>query len=388
MGSKIARWRRTDWWDVGLAVLLAAAALIESRQPGRTYSHPAVMTTCSLLMTFPLSFRRRAPVPVALFIAAVAVVEALAVRVPASAVLFLAALVAIYTVVTVCGRRSWLLVIGLGLVAATVTEVRDPANHSLFEALPAFAVIGAVVVLAVVVRRSREQSARLQGLAVALADSRAEAEELAKAGERLRIAREMHDVLAHSVSVMVLQTGAARMALHENEPHIRDLLAGIEDVGRDALAELRSILGVLRGGAAAVLSPGMQVDHLAQTMRSAGSPVHLDIQVNLQELPGPVAAAVVRVVQEGLTNALKHGGGPAAVHIRSSRTDVDVRIASGDPLAGGVALPVGGHGLLGLTERVHDIGGTVQAGPAVGGGWELRASIPVVAPGVVISVAS
>lgn len=391
MEPKLVRWRRADVWDLALAVALAAAALIEARQPGRTYSHPTVMTVASMLITLPLAWRRRAPVTVALFVALAAMVEALLVTVPASAVLFIASLIAVYTVVNRCRPRMWWVVVPVGLVAAAVTEIRDPATHSVFEALPTFAVIAAVVLLAVVVRRSREQSARLQVLAADLAESRAEAEELAKAGERLRIAREMHDVLAHSVSVMVLQTGAARMALHDHEPRIRDLLAGIEEVGRDALEELRSILGVLRDVSAATIpTHRARLDKVVETMRSAGLPVHLQLAVDLDVLPDPMGVAVVRVVQEGLTNALKHGAAPATtVDISEADGQVKVVVANqGEPGPSGGSLPAGGHGLLGVAERVHTLGGTMQAGPRSGGGWQLRASLPAADPAVSTAVAS
>ena len=315
---------------------------------------------------------------IAVFVAVVATVEASLVSVPASAILFVAALVAIYTVVGQCPPRRWLVIVPVSLVAATVTELRDLATRSVVEALPTFAVIGAVVVLAVVVRRSREQSARLTVLAIELARSRAEAQELATIAERLRIARDMHDVLAHSVSVMVLQTGAARMALHDREGMVRTLLVGIEDVGRDALQELRSILGVLRDNPSSASTHADGLNKVVDTMRSAGLQVELDVRIAIDRLVDGVGEAVVRVVQEGLTNSLKHGAGAAAtVLIDATDTGVQVSVRDrGGAVRGSAVLPAGGHGLLGITERVTNAGGSVEFGPLAGGGWQLAASIP------------
>ena len=368
--------------DGVLAFALASAALIESQQPGRGYTRPVLMTVCALLVTLPLVARRRFPVPVALFVAAVGIAEALTVQVPASAIQFVASLVALYTVVSRTSRQAAVFVGGVSVAAAAVIEIRDPSTRSVFEALPVFAILAAVVLLAVVVRRSRQQAQRLARLAEELASSRAEAERLAAAGERVRIARDMHDLLAHSVSVMVLQVGAARMALHEREPMVRQILAGVEEVGRDGMDELRTILGVLREGSPALAgrSPAGQLDRLVGSMRDAGMTVTVDSVVVLDDLRPAVGAAVLRLVQEGLTNVLKHAG-PVAAHVRIDSEASEVAVTVTNAISGTAAvLPAGGHGLVGLRERADGLNGTLSAAPLPDGGWQIRGTFPLVAP--------
>ncbi len=372
--------------DAALAVVLAVTALLEATQPTRNYSHPAVMVPATLLVTLPLAFRRRAPVGVLVFVGTVAMVEALVVTVPASAVQFLALLISIYTVVSLSSRRAQVRIGPFVLIVATVTMLRDPATHSAIEALPTYAIIVAVVLLAQVVRRSREQAARLRQLATELVESQAEAEQLAAAAERLRIAREMHDLLAHSVSVMVLQTGAARMALHDGEPQVRELLAVVENIGREALEELGVILGLLRD----VVSPvpweltasNARLDRLVETMRSAGLPVTIRGSAHVALVPQALQQTLFRVVQEGLTNSLKHANAAVTtVDISIDESSVVVRILDEGEPGSQSLLPTGGNGLIGVQERVRAVGGVVDCGPVpgVGGGWQLRAILPLAA---------
>ena len=385
---------RKQIMDIALAVVMAVAALVEATQPGRGYSHPAVMVPAALLVTVPLAWRRRAPFAVLLVVGTVGTIEAMLVTVPASAIQFVASLIAIYTVASLCRRRVQLYAIPVVLVAATVTMIRDPATHSVVEALPTYGIIVAVVLLAQVVRRSREQAVRLRQLAAELLDSRAEAVELAAAAERLRIAREMHDVLAHSVSVMVLQTGAARMALRDGEPRVRELLGGVENVGREALEELRVILGLLRDVVAplpsGLITGETPLDRLVETMRAAGLPLTVRGDSQLEAVPHALRQTAFRVVQEGLTNALKHAdAAPTTVEISLDARAMVVQVSDEGGPVPGPALPSGGHGLVGVRERVHDVGGVVSCGPTPGGGWQLRAVLPlpggVVPPAVVVA---
>lgn len=365
--------------DTALAVVLAAAALVESTQPGRSYASPALMVPVALLVTLPLALRRRWPVPV---LALGVVVETAAATVdtaPASAVQFLALLVAVYTVVVTCARSAAVGAVLLAGVGAAVVEARDPATRSLLEALPTYVVLAAVLVLARVVRRSREQAARMQRLASELAASRAEAEQLAAGAERLRIARDMHDVLAHSVSVMVLQTGAARLALHEAAPQVRALLEQVEEVGRQSLTELSDVLGVLRGpGLPGPRTPvAGDVDRLLSSVRAAGLSLEATGTERLAGLPLPAAHSLYRVVQESLTNALKHSPrSHTVVAVTEQEGEVVVEVQTGGALGAAPAPPASGHGLRGLAERLAPVGGTVHGGPTPDGGWRVRAVVP------------
>lgn len=372
--------------DGALAMLLAVAALAESTQPGRHFAHPAYMVPAALVMTLALTFRRRVPLVVLAAGLTAQVGIALTSMVPASAVQFLALLVAVYTVVVRCSRRetAWALVAVVG--GAAVVSLRDPATHSAVEAVPTLLVIAAVVMLGRVVRRSREQAERLRALAAELAASRAEAERAAVLAERLRIAREMHDVLAHSVSVMVLQTGAARMALHDTSPTVRTLLGQVEGVGRDALDELRGILGLLRDGdgetSAELAPPQGDLAKLFGSTRTAGLPLTVQGLELVAALPDAMSLTVFRVVQEALTNAVKHAGSaPTTVAFAGDRcrftTTISNDAARSPSRQNATALPSGGHGLTGLRERVQAVGGTLTGGPAAGGGWQVRAELPV-----------
>jgi signal transduction histidine kinase len=385
----IAELQRRPWVaDSLLAALVALFTLIESTQPDRQYRHPAVMVPAALLVTLPLALRRRRPLAVLLFTATVSTVAALLVTTPSSAGVFVAILIATYTVFAHCPRRRALWSVPVLLVGATVTTLRDPATHSIVEALPSYGILGAVVLVAEVVKRSRDRADRLRRLTAELAASRAEAEQLAAAAERLRIAREMHDVLAHGVSVMTLQAGAARMALHESAPQVRELLSGVEELGREALEELRDILGLLRDDRLAPndapTTPPGDLERLLSTMRDAGLPLTVERLDRLDDLPPPLQLTVFRIVQEALTNTLKHAGTPATtIRVEWDGHIVCVEIADRGLARPRRQLPTGGNGLAGLRERVGAFGGTVTAGPTgAEPGWTTRAEIPLlVAPG-------
>jgi signal transduction histidine kinase len=226
---------------------------------------------------------------------------------------------------------------------------------------------------------------------LALRNERLEVEREAQAAaavsdERRRIARELHDVVAHSVSVMVVQSGAARRVLDAEPDHAVAALAEVERSGRQALSELRRLLGLMRDGdeSAAVREPQPTLaglDDLVERARDAGLPVELRQEGTPFSLPMGCDLAAYRVVQESLTNALKHAGdgARATVLLRWSDDRLDLDISdTGQGLA--VAAPDGdgplGQGLLGMRERVALCGGDLQAGPSVRGGFRVHATIP------------
>ncbi|HEX4745971.1 MAG TPA: histidine kinase [Gaiellaceae bacterium] len=223
-----------------------------------------------------------------------------------------------------------------------------------------------------------------------LRDARARAETLASerdaealravAEERQRIARELHDVIAHSVSVMTVQAGAVRRLLLPEQEKERRALESVEETGRDALTEMRRLVGLLREqGATPEFSPqpGLgSIDALLDGVRSAGLPVELAVDGTPHELPPGVDLAAYRVVQEALTNALKYGGTAhawVALHWRDSELELEI---ANDGRSDGTGSG-GGHGLAGMRERVTLYGGEVQSGPREGGGYVVRARLPV-----------
>jgi signal transduction histidine kinase len=210
----------------------------------------------------------------------------------------------------------------------------------------------------------------------------------AAAEERRRIAREMHDVVAHSVSVMVVQAGGARRILARDPA--RAILAAeqIERTGREALAEMRRLLGVLHQEDeehdTRAPQPSMTGLHaLVDRAREAGLPVDLHVEGDPRSLPAGLDLAAFRVVQEGLTNALKHSGGSGTeVRVRWGERALELEIADRGPGAARQRLEAdgdGGHGLVGMRERVRLYGGELDAGRRRGGGFRVRAKLPLVA---------
>src|SRR6266540_1073819 len=211
-------------------------------------------------------------------------------------------------------------------------------------------------------------------LGLALRRKQEEAE-LAVADERARIARELHDIVGHGVSVMTVQAAAVRRLLRSDQERERDALLAVERTGREALAEMRRMVGVLRRSEEAeALSPqpGLRhLDALVEKSRQAGLPVDLQVEGAAVELPPGVDLAAYRVVQEGLTNALKHARATRAeVQVRYSDREIEVSVANdGRPESGAEGA---GHGLLGMRERVAVYGGELEAGPQPAGWFRLR----------------
>jgi signal transduction histidine kinase len=204
----------------------------------------------------------------------------------------------------------------------------------------------------------------------------------AVAEERARIARELHDIVGHSVSVMTVQASAVRRLLRDDQAREREALKTVEDTGREALAEMRRLVGVLRRpeeAPALVPQPSLEyVNKLVEQTREAGLATELKIEGEATCLPAGIDLTAYRLVQEGLTNALKHA--------RATHAEVLVRYADGsvelvvrDDGRGGANGDSGGHGLVGMRERVAVCGGELECGPRPGGGYELRARLPATA---------
>jgi signal transduction histidine kinase len=197
--------------------------------------------------------------------------------------------------------------------------------------------------------------------------------------ERARIARELHDVIAHHVSMIVVQAGAERRVLDPAQESTREVLSTIESVGRSALTEMRRLVGMLRGDSRDGLLPQptlADVPALVAQLREAGMPVDLRIEGDHRELPVGIELSAYRVVQEGLTNALKHAE-PSSVRVRIRYAARSVELEIADDGAGGAAdLPSSGHGLVGIRERVALYGGELRAGQGSDGGFVLHVLLP------------
>jgi signal transduction histidine kinase len=227
-------------------------------------------------------------------------------------------------------------------------------------------------------------AARLRRLAaeerVRMAERAAEAELAARlAEERLRIARELHDVLAHTISVIAVQAGVALDALPTDSDLAREALLQVRAAARQAGPELRAALGPLRTDED--LAPAPRLDSLPallSPLRAAGVSVSLDVSPGSSPLPHPVELTAYRIVQESLTNVARHSGA-RTVEVCVVRDGSSVRVSVRDDGAGSVPLHTGGFGIVGMRERAALLGGSLSAGPRPGGGFEVSAVLPVLA---------
>jgi signal transduction histidine kinase len=198
--------------------------------------------------------------------------------------------------------------------------------------------------------------------------------------ERERIARELHDVIAHHVSTMVMQAGAERRTLGEEQAETREVLGTIEHVGRAALTEMRRMVSMLRQDPGQELAPQptlADVPELVAQMRAAGLPVAVQVSGEPRELAQGIELSAYRIVQEALTNALKHASGAhATVEIRYEPDQLEL-VVRDDGRATTAAVDGGGHGLVGMRERVAMYGGSIEAGPGLDAGYAVRVRLPV-----------
>ncbi|MEV4161729.1 sensor histidine kinase [Nonomuraea dietziae] len=292
-----------------------------------------------------------------------------------------AVLVALYTVATRCAFRWALaacLVSEFGIFLALVQW--DTVSLSTFFGCTVF-----VVTIWLTGLYANTRHRYLEGL-----EERAERAErerdhqarMAAAAERARIARELHDVVAHNVSVIIVQADGAGYAIDSDPEQARKAVQAISRTGREALAEMRRMVGVLRedGPGAADYTPQPGLAQLGELVHGSGLPVDLRVTGVPQELPEGEQLAVYRLVQEALTNTLKHGGpgARALVEMEYGVHELVVRVTDDGRGAAAPRSP-DGHGLLGMRERVSMYGGAVQAAPRPGGGFEVLARLPVAA---------
>ncbi|MFC8801233.1 sensor histidine kinase [Promicromonospora sp. NPDC057138] len=257
------------------------------------------------------------------------------------------------------------------------------------DALIAGAAWLAVVLL--VASALRDRISRRVAARAAARETAAERERTAVASERLRIARELHDVLAHSLSAINVQAGVGLHLLEKNPGQAREALSNIRDTSKDALAEVRTVLGIVREGATPPASPPLPDDaaplaptwdltalhRLADQAHAEGLDVAVELGPDVVGLPDHIAGVVHRVVQESLTNVRRHAPSARRVTLRVTRDDGVTVVVADDGVASGEPVEPG-YGLLGMRERVEGAGGTLTAGPRSDGpGWEVRATLPV-----------
>jgi signal transduction histidine kinase len=290
---------------------------------------------------------------------------------------FLTALTATFLLGMLEERRQALIGLGIVFAALAIIILNDPAP------VGADAPIILIVFLMVWLfgfglGRKLEEAREAEERAEKLRED--EARE-AVAEERARIARELHDVVGHAVSVMTVQASGVRRLLRPDQEREREALEIVEQTGREALAEMRRLVGVLRRpeeAPALAPQPSLQhLDRLVQQARDAGLPVEVKVEGRQEELPAGVDLTAYRLVQEGLTNAVKHANATRAeVIVRYGDDGVELIVTDdGRGTSDGTA-ESGGHGLVGMRERVAVYGGELDAGPVDGGGYRLHARLP------------
>jgi signal transduction histidine kinase len=361
--------------DALLAIGLAALVLSEvlTSQAYLTGSN-WVYVPAALLMTVPLAWRRRAPlVVVALVMGAFAVQSLILDPMPTPDTELIPALIAVYSVALHGGRRVSYAGGCLSLIAGLIWLGVDDFL------LPVVIFGGAWFAGRLVQQRQLYAQAFAEHAHVLEREQDANAR-VAAAEERVRIARELHDAVGHSVSVMVVQAGAERLALGQERPPTREALLAIERTGREALAEMSRLLGILRKddeGLALAPRPSLaQVEALVQTVRDAGVPVELRVEGAQTTLPPSIDVSAYRIVQEALTNVVKHAGrARASVVVRYDGPTVEVEIT--DDGSGSVNGNAGGYGLAGMRERVELHGGRLEVGTRGDGGFGVKERLPV-----------
>jgi signal transduction histidine kinase len=375
----------------GLLALVAAGLSLAQMQG---YPSPKDRSTLNiafvLLQTLPLTFRRRAPFTVfAIAALALAVQGNLGLQGPLFA--FLAVNLALYSLAAYGHRRlavlgvvAWALLLAVRLVQLIVTTWPSVAITDVYDVFDDFVLLGAAWTLGDGVRQRRAHTAALEDRAARLEREREEKARQAATQERLRIARELHDVVAHSLSVIGVQAGAARLVLDaDSDPtRAREAVAAIEATANQAMTEMRRALGILRdterSGAALAPLPGLgQLSSLLDQMRAAGLAAELTVEGTPRPLATSIDLSAYRIVQEALTNALRHArANRAEVVVCYGAHDIQVEVTDdgrGPPPSAGLSQ---GAGMIGMRERVALFGGELSVGPRPQGGYAVRVRLP------------
>jgi signal transduction histidine kinase len=375
---------------VAATVAAVGAAIAQTRHGGAVYAIPGphggiLVKPPSLsgwlllgiaLTTAPLAFRRRYPATAfGVIFAAVLVTHDHVTTITFGAVIFAAYSAVLYS------RFRWAALLAVGTAAVIATAAFPDTTPQVPARFTALLVLAPTAAVAVGMRGWRKRAGdSAQRLLRAEAEHEAQTRRAVEA-ERARIAGELHDVVTHNVSVMVVQAGAARSVLDSSPDDAREALLAVEASGRTAMSELRHLLGLLApaGGDEDILVPqpgAARVPALVERVRAAGLSVELSV-TGARDLPPGVDLAAYRVVQEALTNVIKHAGtSHAAVVLEYRPDDLLITVTDDGRPATGPGGP-GGRGLIGLRERIGLYGGELDAGPRPGGGWRVRARIPL-----------
>ena len=376
----------------GLVALVSAGlALAQLQEQPSPRDRSTLNIAFVLLQTLPLVARRRLPFTVfAVGAAAMAVQGTAGLYSPTFALL--AVNIALYSLAAYGERRlaiggvlAWTFLLTLHLAWFVVTTWPKVSIANLYDLFNDYVLLAAAWILGEGVRQRRAHAAELEDRATQLEREREEKARQAATQERLRIARELHDVVAHSLSVIGVQAGAARLVL-DTDPgptRAREAVVSIEATANRAMAEMRRALGILRdpdqSGATLAPMPGLdQLPVLLDQMRTAGLPVDLSVEGTPRPLATSIDLSLYRIAQEALTNALKHARAThAEVAVCYAAHDVTVEVTDDGRGPPPPTARSGGAGTVGMRERVALFGGELQVGPRPQGGYAVRARLPI-----------
>lgn len=364
--------------DAALTVVAALFVLTRGDRFDELPGEQPWWVLLAALLVLPLVWRRRAPLLVFGWMAAVAAVQWFVAR---AFVADAALLIALYSVAVHCGRKAALWALGVIEFGIAIAVLRWAPHQGM---LYAFVFLSGLATAAFVLGRNvftrRAYLASLEDRARRAEHERDQQAQLATAAERARIAREMHDIVAHNLSVMIALADGAAFAARGNPDQAETAARQVSDTGRQALGEMHRLLDVLRGSGhepPRAPQPGIeQLDELVAQVRAAGLPTSLTVSGTPFPLSPTAQLAVYRLAQEALTNVLKHADSPDQAWVRLRYCDPVVELEVGDnghrrP----VTSAVNGHGLSGMAERAALFDGHVEAGPRPGGGWQVRAEL-------------
>jgi signal transduction histidine kinase len=378
---------RQTWADLVLALFVAAAEIVGTELAVRAWGGAVPIEPAAYAMliagALPLALRNRYPVAVLLVVAATTV-PYIWLAYPGG-FYTIALAVAIWAAVS-HGKRLAAAAVGIGLIAAMIGAVIVVAEGHVGDADAPIWFGGWLVasfVLGEVSRSRREYLEQVEQRAIAAERTREEEARRRAGEERIRIARELHDVLAHNISMINVQAGVAVHLLDRQPEQARSALVAINDASKEALRELRATLGVLRAVDEAEPrdpAPGLnRIDDLIAGARAAGAEVTLTTTGDPRPLPSGVDLAAYRIVQESLTNVARHAEATrVAVAIDYRPAELEIRVED-DGTAAGETVAVG-NGITGMRERATAAGGELEAGPRPAGGFRVRARLPTRAP--------
>jgi len=365
--------------DLAAAVALAVLGELDAWF-GLWLGVRAVNALAVPVMAMSLAWRRRRPLVMLSIVMGGVVLLSLAFGGSETSTLVFITVVAVYSAAAHLSDRELPVAVALMVAAVAVHDLRDPQIQTFGDAIWTTILWTLTFLVGLGMRSRQAQTRALESEADKLRSERETATAEAVAEERRRIARELHDIISHSLGVVVLQAGAAEQVLERDPERAREALRSIRTSGLAAIGEMGTLLGLVRGDIEASREPQPSLgdlDALVARTRDAGLDVDLSIEGAPRALPAALELSAYRIVQEGLTNSLKHAG-PVAAHVIVSYRPTELAVEVTDE-GGTTGDGFGsGRGLAGVRERVAVFGGQIHFGPRPQGGWTIQAAFPLV----------